>query len=230
LKRASLFIYSISLLLIFVLECLYFNNSIDASTESNLRGQIIAIDPGHGGVDHGALGISNIKEDNLNLQVSLILKQKLKQAGAVVILTRENEAVNYSGDASTRKRRDMENRAKLIQESKPNIVISIHMNKNRNRKFFGPQTYFLKTSDSSKALASCIQDELLASLPSYKKYRIVEGDYFILHVVDVPTVLVECGFLSNSSDSKRLQDTEYQQKIAESILRGINKYYGVQYN
>jgi N-acetylmuramoyl-L-alanine amidase len=88
------------------------------------------IDPGHGGIEHGAVGASGVLEDNLNLQISLILKEKLMQAGVKVVMTRETADVDYSGDDTTRKHRDMYNRAKLIIDSKPNAIICINMNKN----------------------------------------------------------------------------------------------------
>jgi N-acetylmuramoyl-L-alanine amidase len=196
---------------------------------SGLNGIIIMLDPGHGGVDHGAIGRAGTKEDILNLQVAMLVRDKLKQAGAQVEMTRQSADVDYSGDNDTRKRRDMDNRAGLIRASNANAIISIHMNKYPNRKLYGPQTFYWKSNDEGRKLANCIQDELLGSVTSYKKFRIVEGDYFILHVVDAPSALVECGFLSNSADEKRLQNADYQQKIAECIFRGICDYFSVQY-
>lgn len=205
------------------------NESIPVSKYS-FDGFVIAIDPGHGGIDHGAIGPSGVKEDQINLQVSLLLKDKLKNAGAIVEMTRQSAEVDYSGNGNTRKRRDMENRRRLIVASKPNAVISIHMNKYPNKNYYGPQTFYLKDSIEGKRLAKDIQGQLLDSLPSYKKFRIVEGDFTILHAADAPSVLVECGFLSNPDDEKRLQESGYQNKIAESIYRGICDYFGVSYN
>jgi N-acetylmuramoyl-L-alanine amidase len=206
----------------------------DASAPANLRlgfdGLVIAIDPGHGGIDHGAISSSGIKEDRLNLQVSLLVRDRLKNAGAIMVMTRQSAEVDYSGDSNTRKKRDMENRARLIVASNPDAVISIHMNKYPNKRYYGPQTFFLKESAEGKRLAEDVQSHLLGSLPRYKKFRIVEGDYFMLHVVNAPSILVECGFLSNTDDEKRLQDSNYQNTIAECIYRGICDYFGVQYN
>jgi N-acetylmuramoyl-L-alanine amidase len=224
-KRIVLFLICI-LFILSIISCVSSDKSIPINSRRSILGLVIAIDPGHGDIDHGAISDSGVKEDKLNLQVSLILKEKLKDAGATVFMTRESNEVDYSGDSSTRKRRDLENRAKLIRTSNPNAVISIHMNKYPNKKFYGPQTFFLKDNPEGKKLAEDIQKQLLNSLPSYKKFRIVEGEYFMLHVVDSPSVLVECGFLSNIDDTKRLQEPSYQQKIAESIFKGICDYFG----
>ena len=125
---------------------------VSVSSSKIFDGLVIVIDPGHGGADHGAISKSGIKEDGLNLQVSLLVKEKLKLAGAVAVMTRESADVDYSGDSKTRKRRDMENRARFIVASNPSAVVSIHMNKYTNRKYYGPQTYFGKITLEARCL------------------------------------------------------------------------------
>lgn len=227
--KQYLLIFAIVLMLILPAGCVSDNTPVSANAGKGFGGIVIALDPGHGGADHGAISAGGIKEDQLNLQVSLLVKEKLEQAGAIVVMTRKSADLDYSGEGSTRKKKDMDTRARFIRASNASAVISIHMNKYPNKKYYGPQIYFLKDSAEGKKLAGKIQDQLLAAVPSYKKFRIVEGDYFILHVVNTPTVLVECGFLSNDADAKRLNDSAHQQKIAECIYKGICDYFEVQY-
>ena len=219
-----------ALFLLFLFGCTGGKTSAPADTKHTFDGLVIVLDPGHGGIDHGATSVTGAKEDQLNLQVCLLVSDQLQKAGAVVVMTRESVEVDYSGDGETRKRRDMANRARLIEASKASAVISVHMNKYLNGKFFGPQTYFRKGDQLCRQLASDIQDQLLDKLPSYKKYRVIEGNFFILNVSEVPSVLVECGFLSNRADDKRLRDCSYQQKVAECIFMGICDYFGVVYD
>lgn len=195
------------------------------SLTSPMRGRIIVIDPGHGGIDHGAVSVTGAKEDELNLKVSLLVCAELKKYGVGVVLTRNCAVVDYSGDEATKKKRDMANRAEMIQGCQPDAVISIHMNKSTNKKYFGPQTYYKKGDDAGRQLASDIQDQLLGALPSYKRYRIIEGNFFILNSTKAPCVLIECGFLSNKEDDKRLRDEKTQQAIAKSICDGLYQYF-----
>lgn len=203
---------------------------VAADLSLGFDGVVIVLDPGHGGTDHGAAGCSGVKEDQLNLKVAYLLKALLQKSGAIVVMTRKSADVDYSGAQSTRKRRDMENRARMIVASNPAAVISIHMNKYPNKKYYGPQTFFLKESPEGKRLAEDIQDQLLGGLPSYKKFRIVEGNFFMLHVVKAPSVLVECGFLSNAGDEKRLQEASYQNTVARCIYKGVCDYFAQPYD
>jgi N-acetylmuramoyl-L-alanine amidase len=175
---------------LFTLGCPCKNEDSVQVMANYFDGNVIVIDPGHGGKDHGAISTSGVKEDQLNMKVAFMLSGKLKKAGAIVVMTRQSADVDDSGNSHTRKKRDMENRARLIIASNPNIVISIHMNKYPKKEYFGPQTFYHKDSPDGKRLAEDVQSQLLANLPSYKKFRIVEGDYFMLHVVKA---LHSCG-------------------------------------
>jgi N-acetylmuramoyl-L-alanine amidase len=195
----------------------------------NLRSLRIAIDPGHGGIDHGAIGTdTGVYESTLNLEISELIAKKFMLAGADVLLTRKSADVDYTGEGDTLKRKDMNSRARLIAAQAPHVVVSIHMNKYPNRRLSGSQVFYEKGSAEGEKLAVCIQDELNAGLDGSKKRLAKPGDYFILKASDSPSVIVECGFLSNHDEEKKLLDPKYREKLADCIYRGICAYLGVQ--
>ena len=224
-NRTARLLYYVFCLAFLLTGCVSADADVSSIQINRLRGLTIVIDPGHGGIDHGAIGVAKTQEDMLNLQVSMLLKDKLTQADANVVMTRNSNAVDYSGTENTKKRRDMNNRGELIKQNKPDIIVSIHMNKYPNKKYYGPQTFYWNDNIEGRKLASDIQDELIKALPCYKRYRIIAADFYILHVVKTPSALVECGFLSNADDEKRLKDKNYQQIIADCIFNGICNYY-----
>jgi N-acetylmuramoyl-L-alanine amidase len=194
-----------------------------------LRSLRIAIDPGHGGIDRGASGgKTGVHEDDLNLAVAQLLAKKFMLAGSDVLLTRDSAEVDYGEDGNTYKRKDMNHRAKVVQEQDPHVVVSIHMNTYPNAKLSGAQTFYDKGSEEGQKLAQSIQQALRDGLPGKNTREIKPGDYFVLKMVEKPSALVECGFLSNAEEEKKLSDPEYQQKIADCIYQGICNYLGVQ--
>jgi N-acetylmuramoyl-L-alanine amidase len=199
-----------------------------AAFPESLRGLRIAIDPGHGGIDHGAIGTdTGVYESTLNLEISQLIAKKFMLEGADVLLTRKSADVDYTGEGDTMKRKDMNNRARLILAQDPHVLVSIHMNKYPNRSLSGAQAFFQKGSQEGEKLAACIQDELNAGLDAGRKRAAKSGDYFILKVSDCPSVIVECGFLSNHTDEEKLLDPKYRQKVADCIYRGICAYLGL---
>jgi N-acetylmuramoyl-L-alanine amidase len=200
-----------------------------ATLESGLRSLRIAIDPGHGGIDHGAIGTdTGVYESTLNLEISELVAKRFMLAGADVLLTRKSEDVDYSGEGDTMKRRDMNNRAKLITAQDSQVVVSIHMNKYPNRSLSGAQVFYEKGSAEGEKLAAAIQDALNSGLDGSKKRLAKPGDYFILKASASPSVIVECGFLSNHNEEKMLLEPEYREKLADCIYKGICAYLGVQ--
>ena len=186
--------------------------------------KIIIIDPGHGGFDSGALSPSGTREDELNLKVAKKLKQYLVDHNATVILTREND----EGLAS-RKSDDMRKRVEIIRESNPDIVISIHMNKFPQTQYFGGQTFYMTGSEEGKKLAQSIQTRLVENLIEDNNRQIKSANNFlILKASSSPTVIVECGFLSNLKEEAMLKTDAYQDKIAWAIFNGILEYFSME--
>ena len=188
------------------------------------RNYTVVIDPGHGGSDPGSIGYkTKVHESKLNLEMSLLLKEKLENAGINVVMTREDENGLAEGKGKAFKKEDMRLRKELIKKVRPNMVISLHQNSYTNHKLRGAQVFYDKTSDVSKQIAEYIQEQFLSGLEHSNKTT-SPGDYFMLKCTYAPSVIVECGFLSNEQEEKLLLSKEYQEKIIDCIYKGIIKF------
>ena len=188
------------------------------------RNYTVVIDPGHGGTDPGSIGYkTKIHEADLNLKLSLLLKKKLEASGINVIMTRKDEKALLEGAGKRWKKEDMQKRKELIKAHRPNMVISLHQNSYTNHSLRGAQVFYDKTSEISKQIAEYIQDEFKTNLDKSIKAT-SPGDYFMLKCTTAPSVLVECGFLSNEEDEKLLTNEDYQEKIINCIYMGIVKF------
>lgn len=197
------------------------NSEMMAVFSSPADKKVVVIDPGHGGFDSGAVSPSGTREDELNLKVALKLKQYLSEHNAEVILTREtNESL------ASRKSEDMQKRVEIIRDSNPDVVISIHMNKFPQSQYYGGQTFYMTGSEEGKKLAQSIQTKLLENLIEGNTRQIKAVDnMLILKAGSAPTVIVECGFLSNAKEESLLITDAYQDKIAWSVFNGILDYF-----
>ncbi|MBR0228233.1 MAG: N-acetylmuramoyl-L-alanine amidase [Clostridia bacterium] len=185
-----------------------------------LAGRVILVDAGHGGTDGGARAKdSGVWEKELNLQTALALENLLEAEGAAVIMTRETD-MQYSEN----KRTDLTARLDLAREGGADMVVSIHMNEYRTRRESGPQVFYRAGQEDSRLLAGCIQAAMISELKPAKERTAMAGDYFILSL-NIPSVLVECGFISNSAEEALLRTPEYREKVAQGILDGILEYY-----
>ena len=181
------------------------------------------LDAGHGGVDNGVVSKSGIRESDLNLEYTLLLKDKLSNIGFKVILTRQNKDGLYTNLESGFKREDMRKRREIIASSGADIVISIHMNKFSDTSRKGAQVFYQKGDQISQPLASCIQKTLNAFLDSTHSH--LSGDYYILQCLpNCPSVIVECGFLSNPDEAQLLASCEYKKQLVDYIFQGIILY------
>ncbi|MBR6186713.1 MAG: N-acetylmuramoyl-L-alanine amidase [Clostridia bacterium] len=191
-----------------------------AQTEAGpLAGQVILVDAGHGGTDGGARARdSGALEKELNLRVALLLRDALTQSGAQVIMTRETDT-----QFSQQKRQDLNARLDLAREGGASMLISVHMNEYRTRRESGPQVFYRQGQEQSRLLAGCVQEALIAELQPAKERAALAGDYFILSL-SIPSVLVECGFLSNAAEEKLLLDPDYQARVASAIRDGVIAY------
>ena len=225
----NLLIFSSILLCIFT-SLMSFNNAsaseIDPTQTDTIpsRNYTVMIDPGHGGADPGSIGYkTKVHESTLNLKMSILLKKKLEDAGINVVMTRETEKSLAEGSGKAFKKRDMQMRKDYIKKIRPNMVISLHQNSYTNHKLRGAQVFYDKTSDISKQIAEHIQEEFLKGLEHSNKHT-SPGDYFMLKCTSAPSVIVECGFLSNEEDEKLLLSEEYQEKITDCIYRAIVRF------
>lgn len=185
------------------------------------RNYTVVIDPGHGGSDPGSIGYkTKVNEADLNLKLSKMLQTKLEKAGINVVMTRTDEKALIEGSGRKWKKQDMQARKEVIKKARPNMVISLHQNSYTNHSLRGAQVFYDKTSEISKQIANFIQDQFKLDLDKSIKAT-SPGDYFMLKCTSAPSVLVECGFLSNAEDEQLLLSSEYQEKIIDCIYKGI---------
>lgn len=183
----------------------------------------VIIDAGHGGMDGGCEGaITKIAESTLNLSYAKCLQEKLEGFGFKAIMTRTTENGLYNPLASNKKKDDMRKRKSIIENSNADFVISIHMN-SFTTTACGAQVFYGKDDASGKLLASTIQNHFIKNLPNAKK-EVKIGDYYILNEIKSPSVLVECGYLSNPKEEAMLLTEEYKNEICYSILLGVLEY------
>ncbi len=197
-----------------------------ASSVASVGVKVIVIDAGHGGIDAGVRGITTeAKESDINLAIAKKLKGYFQEAGFKAVMTRKTNAGLYGTSGKGFKMRDMKKRKQIIADNNADMVISIHQNFCPIPSKRGGTVFFDKTSESGKALADSIQSVLNGLNEDIKKNEALAGDYYMLKCTENPSVIVECGFLSNTEDEKLLNDAEYQKQIAYAIFKGAVAYY-----
>lgn len=217
-KVRLLFGFTVFLVLL-ILNCVMYCNKAGMK-----RDLVVVIDVGHGGNDPGKIGVDNVKEKDVNLQIALCLKAQLQARGVKVILTREGDVCLATNGATNKKVSDMHNRVSLINASGADYMISIHQNSYPEAEISGPQVFYYGSSEMSKKLAEAIQAQLIVDLQPPKEREIKTGnDLYILKNSQCPGVIVECGFLSNPTECENLQNPQYQQAVATAIARAICK-------
>ncbi len=185
----------------------------------------IVIDAGHGGRDGGTSGtITGITESELNLKYANTLKNLCEDFGIGVIMTRTDMNGLYDESASNKKKSEMEKRKNIINSSGADLMISIHMNSFPLSSCNGAQIFYGKGDEQGFNLAKCIQTSVCEVFDNARDYVTV-GDYFVLNYSSIPATLIECGFLSNPEEEKKLQDDDYCNLFCYSILVGILKYF-----
>ena len=181
----------------------------------------VVLDAGHGGRDGGASSPSGIFERDINLAIVKFMESEFKRNGVDVTLTRKNIDSLANPLARNQKRSDMDERRKIIERAKPDLVISIHLNSLPSHPGVrGLQTFFDKTGEKSKAFATAIQNHFNASNLDINR-RAAVGDFYILECTSFPSVLVECGFLSNTTEERLLKSKEYQKILANGIVNAV---------
>ena len=194
-----------------------------------INNKVIVLDAGHGVPDEGAQSSNGTTEAESNLKIALKVQNLLEQSGATVILTRSDENAIYDLDRKTLKQKkisDIHNRVKIGNESSADIFVSIHLNKIPQQQYWGWQTFYKQESPEGQKLATSIQNSLNKSIQKENK-RVpmkIENVYIIKHV-EIPTTIVECGFLSNPEEEQLLLNNEYQDKLAWGIYTGIMDYF-----
>lgn len=190
-------------------------------------GYTIVIDPGHGGIDPGSIGYkTKTRESDLNLKISLMLADKLRAVGVRVIMTRTDDNALAEGTGKEFKKKDMQLRKEMIDRIRPNMVISVHMNSYTNHILRGAKVFYDKTSEISRKIAESIQSQFAQNLEASNNVASV-GDYYMLKCTQSPSIIAECGFLSNARDEQLLLDSSYQEKIVNCIFVGVLNFLNI---
>ncbi|MBQ3114513.1 MAG: N-acetylmuramoyl-L-alanine amidase CwlD [Clostridia bacterium] len=195
-----------------------------------VKEKIIVVDAGHGGLDGGASSIDGVVEKDINLNIAKYLESYLAQGGAKVVMTRTEDVslhTNNNSSVKQKKREDLLKRREIANSSGGDMMISIHLNKFTESKYSGAQVFYETNFGESKTLASSVQNSLKNELNKDNKRVEMKIDKSKLQFqnLSLPSIIVECGFLSNPDETKLLNTPEYQQKVALSIYLGILNYY-----
>ncbi len=192
--------------------------------EDDLR---VVVDAGHGGIDVGVSGrTTGVQESSLNLKIAFEVQEILSDMGFSVTMTRKTEGGLYDTTAKGFKKRDMQRRKEIIQEAKPDLLLSIHQNYYPTAKYRGGQVFYLGGDSQSQRWATETQaalNELYAERGA-KARKQMQGDFFLLRCYSCPAILVECGFLSNADDEALLCTPAWQKRVADSLAAGVLAY------
>jgi N-acetylmuramoyl-L-alanine amidase len=196
-----------------------------ASQNADTAKTCIVLDAGHGGSDPGKVGCNDTLEKDINLAIVYKLKTLFENKGFQVVLTRTDDTILADENAQNVKVEDLRNRVALITETMPVMTICIHQNSFPDSSVSGPQVFFFEQSAEGEAIAATLQNSLNTILePEKPRVSKSNNDYYILKKTPTPTVIVECGFLSNEAEAAKLTDDTYQEKVARAIFQGACEY------
>lgn len=182
----------------------------------------IVLDAGHGGDDPGKIGINGELEKDINLSIAKKVKKILEKEDVRVVMTREKDQSLHDKGSSNQKVSDMRNRCALIEKENPVFTISIHQNSYTEEYVKGAQCFYYGQSLEGEEIAKIMQESLRKNLdPENKREAKANESYYLLKRTVVPTVIVECGFLSNQEEAELLKTEEYQDKVAKAVAEGI---------
>ena len=213
--------------LIFLLAAFLFRRHLPFLTVMNqsVSPSQVVIDIGHGGDDPGKVGINNANEKDINLKIGQYLYRLLTASGYSVTLTRDQDVSLAEPGAQNQKRSDLNRRKEIMEQAAPMAVVSIHQNSYPSESQHGSQVFYGSGQEESKLLASYIQEQCRRILDPENKRQIKENnEYYLFRNNPYPTVIVECGFLSNYREANLLITDEYQQKTAWAVYMGIVQY------
>ena len=210
------------MMLAVLLALIFLNRELSQSvvSEDVSENEIVIIDAGHGGKDPGKIGVNDVLEKDLNLQIAKKVKENLEKQKVTVIMTREDDT------AEDGKMADMKKRVEIGNNSNADIFVSVHLNKIPQNQYWGWQTFFRKNDEASTKLEKSIQNGLNQAIQKENKREALKiEDKYIVKNVKIPITIVECGFLSNEEEERLLQTDEYQDKLAWGIYSGIMDYF-----
>ena len=221
--------FELFMAVIIILFALFFSNMgvqlVSSQKVKEKKNQTIVIDSGHGGMDGGKISVLGDYEKDINLSIAKKLQALLKKAGYKVIMTREDDQGLYSETSANKKAEDMKARCSIIDTTGVTLAVSIHQNSYHQESVNGAQVFYYESSDQGKKLAETIQTALVDGLDKSNTRKAKSNTtYYLLRKTSTPIVIVECGFLSNYDEAKKLVSDTYQEKVAKAIFQGIETY------
>ena len=189
-------------------------------------GYTVILDPGHGGPDPGAIGVTGEAEKLLNYSVAEKTANFLRLRGVNVIMTREDDLWLADENALHKKHSDVTNRVKFCRENENDAFVSIHMNSFSQESCKGTQIFFSPNSSDSRTLAETVKNNVISLLQPENKRETKESgsSIYILDRIETCAILIECGFISNYDEAVLLNNEEYQNKLAFVIAGSIYQY------
>lgn len=203
------------------------DSALPASAEISDR-PVIVLDAGHGGLDSGAVGKSGVLEKDVNLSVVKHLQKLLELSGFKTVLTRSEDISIYDPGVEgirNQKLSDMDNRLEIIQSYPDSVFLCIHQNNFTDPKYFGGQMFYNNNNPDNRTLAQIMQNRFAQLQPGNDREIKLSGDeLFLLKSNPNPSLMIECGFLSNPEEEAKLDSAEYQQQLAFTIYSGLLEY------
>ena len=211
--------------LLFLMGIIYGSHRLSVAVAANLnldkkeKQLTVVVDSGHGGEDSGKIGVNGALEKDINLAIGKMLKEALEKENIQVVLTRDKDEM-LAGSKSE----DMKERVKIMNDAKPVLVVSVHQNSYVAEQESGAQVFYYSNSEKGKVLALDLQENLKKLDTGNRREAKANDTYYILRHTEVPTVIVECGFLSNWEEAEKLTTEVYQQELALAVCDGILQY------
>lgn len=229
-KTAFLF-FLVALLVSLTTFVIYFNFSVKEQTNESpvytTPLPVIVLDAGHGGADGGAVAYDGTLEKSLNLEITSVLSELLKVSGYKVVMTRTEDIMLDTGDgAGNAKTRDLKQRLVIASSYPEAITVSLHCNKFPQESCKGLQVY-CSEGDTARTIAESVQSNVVKYLQpeNHRKVKVADSSIYLLYRAKNPSILIECGFLSNKEECEKLKSHDYQKALALSILCGITESY-----
>lgn len=199
-----------------------YNNSRNVSETAAVTRYTVVIDPGHGGKDAGTSADDGTPEKEINLSISLILNDYLNVCGIPTKMTRAGDYELYP-EGSDRNRSDLYNRLDYVNSVSNSVLISIHQNHFEDKSIKGTQIWYSANNAKSKIIADSVLNSVKEQLQkdNNRINKVSDSNYYILYKAKVPSIMIECGFMSNDDENELLKSREYQKKFAFAVLTGI---------
>lgn len=229
--RKKNFFFLIAAAVVLAVVILAVPNSSEIKTSAlPEKAPVIIIDPGHGGVDGGAVGVNGTVEKRINLEIALQLRDVLSAAGFNVIMTRDTDKSIHDSDASSisqMKVSDLHNRLAMTKMYENSLLVSIHQNTLHDPSVTGAQVFYSPNNEESAVLAQCIQDQFnqYLQLADSREIKKAGKNLYLFYNAENAAILAECGFLSNSKEEQMLCSEEHQKKIVFSLYCGILDFF-----